>query len=166
MNDQELYELCHSHLNYNKDTGIFTWKIHGAGRSLGKRAGSLDNRGYWALRVNYVYLRANRVAFLMTYGYLPTIVDHINGVTNDDRICNLRAATHRQNVINSKLRGGESGYRGVFKSKTRWRARIRIEGSRLNLGSFICKHEAAKAYNEAAKKYHGEFAVINTINQK
>jgi len=165
MNTKELYTLCHKRLNYNQDTGVFTWKTHKSNRWLGKRAGNLDNRGYWRLSLNGKYLRGNRVAFLMSHGWLPVIIDHVNKITDDDRIINLRAATHRQNVIYSNLSGGESGYRGVFKSKLRWRARIRIETGRINLGSFTCKHEAAAAYNEAAKIHHGEFAVLNVISE-
>jgi hypothetical protein len=43
----------------------------------------------------------------------------------------------------------------------RWRARIRVNGKRISLGLFKDEIEAAKAYDRAARKYHGEFASLN-----
>lgn len=43
----------------------------------------------------------------------------------------------------------------------RWRARILVNGKRIYLGSFENEIDAAKAYDEAAKKYHGDFAGLN-----
>jgi hypothetical protein len=43
----------------------------------------------------------------------------------------------------------------------RWRARIRVNGRRIYLGSFENELDAAKAYDSAAKKHHGQFAAVN-----
>ena len=58
-----------------------------------------------------------------------------------------------------------SGFKGVYWSKwcNLWRARIKVYGENIQIGYFKEKVAAAKAYNDAAKKHHGEFAHINSI---
>jgi hypothetical protein len=93
------------------------------------------------------------------------VVDHINNDTMDNRSANLRAATRAQNSRNRKKfpRKCSSKYKGVclHKSSLKWQARIMLEKKRRNLGYFKNEIDAAKAYDEAAKKYHGEFACLN-----
>jgi len=43
----------------------------------------------------------------------------------------------------------------------RWRARIRVNGKRIYLGSFKNEIDAAKAYDDAAQKHHAEYASLN-----
>lgn len=91
-------------------------------------------------------------------------VDHWNHNTLDNRRGNLRKCTSRQNKFNQRLKNtNASGYKGVswHKGDRRWRARIRIEGRAKFLGNFISPQDAARAYDEAAKKVQGEFAVLN-----
>ena len=91
-------------------------------------------------------------------------VDHINQNGVDNRRINLRIATATQNRQNtSKQKSNTSGYKGVMKDKTKWRAMIRDNGRRIHLGMFDNKIDAAIAYNKAAIKYHKEFACLNTI---
>jgi hypothetical protein len=93
-------------------------------------------------------------------------VDHVNRNGLDNQRNNLRPATNVQNSGNQKIhRTNTSGYRGVTwrKARGRWRAEIRIDGKLIELGSFNDPMEAAKAYNEAALKYFGEFAVLNPV---
>ena len=88
--------------------------------------------------------------------------DHKNRDGLDNRRCNLRAATFQQQIWNQGLReDNTSGFKGVFWHRDCWRSMIRVNGKLLHLGFFKVKKEAAKAYDKAAKKYHGEFAVLN-----
>jgi hypothetical protein len=93
------------------------------------------------------------------------LVDHANGDGLDNRRTNLRLATHSQNQFNKRKTKSKTSSRfiGVYfeKRKNRWMARIHYHGKRIWLGSFKSEFDAAKAYDAAAKKYHGEFARLN-----
>ncbi len=88
--------------------------------------------------------------------------DHINHNGLDNRAANLRPVTHTQNVWHRRKfnKPSLSKYKGIDRPKgsTRWRARIRVNGKRIYLGSFKTQIQAAKAYDKAAKKHHGQFA--------
>ncbi|MHC4258834.1 MAG: HNH endonuclease [Planctomycetota bacterium] len=92
------------------------------------------------------------------------VCDHINHNGLNNRKPNLRQATSSQNSCNTRNSGQTtSRYRGVSQDSrpNLWRARIRVNGRELHLGVFDNKVDAAKAYDTAAKEYHGEFAVLN-----
>lgn len=95
-------------------------------------------------------------------------VDHANGNKLDNRRANLRVCTHSQNMMNRPMSSSNSsGYKGVFFNKqcNKWMSLISANGKSNYLGLFTCKHKAALAYNEAAIKYHGEFATLNQVTE-
>ena len=96
------------------------------------------------------------------------VIDHMNGCGLDNRRANLRLATAAQNAWNSNKRNPRSGYKGVWfaKDKRMWRASIVCKGRRKHLGYFRDKIDAAKAYDDAAKTYHKEFARLNFPGRK
>ena len=94
------------------------------------------------------------------------LVDHVNGDGLNNRRRNLRPCTHTENMQNRAIsRNNQSGYKGVFRDKNsnrlKWRAQLRANGQVHRLGGFRTAIEAARAYDEAAKKHHGEFARLN-----
>jgi hypothetical protein len=91
-------------------------------------------------------------------------VDHINRSKLDNRCENLRLATRRTNILNVGMRAdNRSGYRGVTKASRgkRWRAQIGVYGVRTYIGSYPTPEDAARAYDDAAIKHHGEHAQLN-----
>ena len=93
-----------------------------------------------------------------------SIVDHRNGNGLDNRRANLRLVDASINAINrhTPIRG-TSRFNGVnwFPLTGRWRAQIRANSKFYALGYFFREEEAARAYDEAAKKLHGENARLN-----
>jgi hypothetical protein len=92
-------------------------------------------------------------------------VDHIDHDLLNNRRENLRVCTNAQNSRNSKLsKCNKTGYKGVYCLNRRsFRARIVVDYKTIHLGYFSNAGDAAKAYNEAALKYFGEFACLNII---
>lgn len=93
----------------------------------------------------------------------PT-VDHINGDGLDNRRTNLRPATNDQNRYNQRKHSNNtSGYKGVtwHERSGRWRARIGVAGRKLSLGLYETAEAAARAYDEAAVRYFGDYAALN-----
>jgi hypothetical protein len=92
------------------------------------------------------------------------LVDHRNRDPLDNRRENLRFATQSENMQNrGKRKNGTSKFIGVWfvKVKGKWESRITHKGKLIYIGSFDSEIAAAKAYDAAAKKYHGEFARLN-----
>jgi hypothetical protein len=94
------------------------------------------------------------------------LIDHRNGNSLDARRANLRRATMSQNSYNrqkTKSKLSTSKYRGVtyFPRTGRWLTRIKYRGKSIYLGYFESEINAAKAYDDAAKKYHKDFARLN-----
>jgi hypothetical protein len=89
-------------------------------------------------------------------------VDHWNRVTLDNQEGNLRVCTSSQNKMNIRKRSDNtSGYKGVSKNGRGWKATIQLNGKPYYLKTWTTEVEAARAYDEAAKRLHGEFAVLN-----
>lgn len=153
-------------LNYDPETGDFHWRKRLSNRAAaGKKTGLSRHNGYSVIRLDRKLHFAHRLAFLYIHGRWPTAdVDHINGVRDDNRICNLREATRAENIRNSHIRSdNKSGFKGVSwnAGAKLWMANIRTK-NRTNefLGLFDTPEEAHEAYAVAAKKYFGQFARI------
>lgn len=100
---------------------------------------------------------AHQLVFLWHHGYVPDVIDHIDGDSLNNRIENLRAVTRSQNAQNcSKRPKNTSGYKGVYwrKKEQVWSAQITVDYKCKNLGRFETKEEAYLAYQAAAAKYH------------
>ncbi len=91
-------------------------------------------------------------------------VDHRNNDGLDNRRNNLRHCTHQQNLCNRRIfKTNTSGFKGVYRYGLNWRARLKHNSKWVNLGCFRDRIDAARAYNDAALRYFGEFARLNEI---
>ncbi|MEO8611310.1 MAG: HNH endonuclease [Chloroflexota bacterium] len=59
----------------------------------------------------------------------------------------------------------KSRYRGVCWVRGRWRAQISVKARDLHLGYFASEMDAAKAYDKAAKQYHGRRAHLSFADE-
>lgn len=146
--DDDMYE----YLNQWK------WRYHSGGYASRSEhvSGSKKNR-----IMRHIYLHR----FIMnTPEQMET--DHINGNRLDNRKSNLRICTNKQNGHNMSItKRNSSGYKGVFwdKKRNKWYAYISLGEKDKYLGLFVVKEDAARAWNEAAKKYYGEYARLNIL---
>ena len=91
-------------------------------------------------------------------------IDHINNDSLDNRKQNLRFCSKKENCRNRLITTkNTSGYKGVVwhTIAKKWIASIKVNQKYIYLGLFIDKKQAAKAYNNAAIKYFGEFCKLN-----
>lgn len=150
---------------YDPATGSFTRLVaigpHGCHRA-GRVCGSLTVTGYLEICIDRRRFLSHRLAWFYIHGRWPSHeIDHINGVRNDNRLANLREATHAQNLANIGIpKHNTSGLKGVCfdKSRGKWVAGINRKGTRINLGRFDTAEQAHAAYLAAAKVLHREFA--------
>lgn len=167
----EIKEIA-DRLTYDPDTGLLRWRMD-IGRKIksGSVAGHVgkprNNRTLdypvISIRLNYKSYLAHRLAWALFYGeWPPSILDHKNGNPSDNRIENLRIATHSENMRNKKTPShNKSGYKGVSfcKCTGKWVARIRdSENKYWNLGRYECPKVAYEKYCEASKMLHGDFS--------
>ena len=93
-------------------------------------------------------------------------IDHIDGNGLNNQKNNLRIVTQSQNQMNKiSAKNSSSQYKGVcfVKSRNKWLSSICINKRNYNLGNFKNEEDAARAYNEAAQKYFGEYAHLNEV---
>lgn len=153
-------------LNYNPDTGIFTWIKSPHGRiSVGCKAGTYMN-GYISIKIDQIGYYAHRLAWLYMTGEWPSVeIDHKNRKRDDNKWKNLRLASLKDQMGNTKLwKNNTSGFRGVGWNKQyqMWQARLRKGKDIVVLGYSNSPEGAAEIYNTEAGKYFGEYFTKST----
>lgn len=135
------------YISYNSKTGKLYWIKTIAAIPAGRECGYLNNI-YRRIKFRGVLYYAHRIAWYLYYGEEPdNDIDHINGITDDNRIDNLRAATSRENNQNRKIHRDGRLVGTTFRKKVnKWQARILIDDKRKSLGYYNTEKEAHNAY--------------------
>ena len=148
--------------HYDSNQGKLFWKVKRSNNTnIGDEAGWVDGYGYRQVTFDGKGIRAHRIIFFIEHGYIPELIDHINGNKLDNRISNLRECSKSQNGMNrGKQKNNYSGISGVCwnSSAKKWQAYIKVDGRQIYLGLFSDKQEAAEVVTESRKKLHQDFA--------
>lgn len=151
---RELFDL-------DAETGVLRWKVRPHTRiNVGDVAGNKHPDGYRRVMVNKTGIQAHRVVFALVHGYFPLQVDHINGIRDDNRPQNLRAATPSENSRNRRRQANnKSGVKGVswHARYSKWRAAVHVDGRRHHVGYFNDLDTAAAAVRTFREAHHKEF---------
>lgn len=156
-------KYLHKILHYNSNTGVFTWVQSRRGIRVGNIAGCITNgSGYVYIKINHKNYYAHRLAWFYIYGVWPAgLIDHINGVRDDNRLINLREATYSENNRNSSTpKTNTSGIKGVrwYERIKKWGAQCMVNRRTYYLGYFTDVSEAEQAVKQFREEYHREFA--------
>lgn len=153
-------KLLKEYFSYNKK-GYLCWKKNVRSDLVGKRVGHTEIiKGYRVLFFQYKNYREHRLIYFMHKKAWPPMVDHINRDKSDNRIENLRAATHGQNVQNS-CGYAKSGFKGVYFNKRVWEACISLDGKRKFLGSSKDVKKAVRIYQDFVKNSNNPYLFKN-----
>lgn len=142
--------------DYDSETGSLVRKVSRSSNTKpGDAAGYKGNNGYLCVTIDGHHYLVHRVIWMYVHGYFPEhYIDHINRDKCDNRLENLREATNKCNMRNSKLRSdNKTGITGIFllKDRGKWLANIRVDNKTKFLGEFIDFTEAV-AYRLAAEE--------------
>lgn len=157
-------EELRSRITYDPETGIVRWRTAiGVRTHVGAIVGWANDKGYLKFKIGTTPYFLSRAIWAYVYGYWPSrLVDHRNGIKADNRLSNLRLATNKQNMRNSKVR--RDGLKGATWSiaADKWAAQIGTteNGRKVNnhLGVFDTEEAAHLAYCKAAIATFGEYA--------
>lgn len=142
--------------------------VHRIGPNAGKIACKMHKAtGYRRVCIKGKSFRSHRIIFLLINGWVPEELDHKDRVRDNNKIDNLRPATDEQNGANRiAVIGSASRHKGVSHLQPKsdhWQASITANGEYERLGTFLTEDCAGAAYNDAAKRLHGDFAALNDV---
>jgi len=127
----------------------------------GVEAGCDSGHGYRRISYKKKKYYAHQLVFLMIHGYIPALIDHIDGNGCNNDIANLRECDKAKNNHNSKMPvSNKSGVKNVFwrNQINKWQCVLVVNKKRIYCGTFDDLELAELVAYEAREKYHGKFA--------
>lgn len=155
--------------SYNEHTGILYRKETFKHRKAGDTVGHKRYDGYVTTYIQGKVYYVHRLAWYICTGSYNknVVVDHINGITSDNRLCNLREISHSRNILKGKkAKNNTSGYKNIHfrKRDKKYQVYIEVNKKRIFIGVYKTLDEAIKARDDARLKLIGDFKVeIPTI---
>jgi hypothetical protein len=149
-------------LDYDPSTGVLRWNAteECCPKVIGKPAGTQKGR-YGMIGIDKVIFMTSRVIWKWMTGSDPNcIIDHINGNKFDNRWCNLREATHSQNIMNTRLLSrNTSGVRNVTfnKHSGKFDISIKAQNKIYYKRGFTTLEEATAHAVQIRQQLHGSF---------
>lgn len=147
------------------------WTGGFAARMIKKKGEAFNSKEYHCMWIFGSRYPIHRLAYCVYNNVIindKDIIDHRDTNKRNNSPDNLRLATVTENNINAiKRKGRSSKYKGVSwqKAYKKWVVQIKVNKKGIFLGRFDTEEEAARVYNEAALKYHKEFANLNVIEE-
>ena len=144
-------------LDYNPDTGAFTWRVSVGRKSAFSSAGYIHNNGYVMIRVDGIKRLAHSLAWLYQTSAHPCgVIDHVDGNKANNAFANLRDVSMSENQQNQSKsqRNSSSGFLGVAPIRNKWRAQLVVDGRQKYLGMFDTPEEAHQSYLCAKRLLH------------
>ncbi len=155
-------EYLRNILSYDPASGEFRWKDRPNirpslnARMKGQVTRAIDkSTGYQRINIDWRLFYAHHIAWFYVYGIWPKAqIDHRDGVRSNNKIENLREATHAENHQNRSVNiNNTSGHPGVgwYKAQKKWSASVMLSGKSYHAGYFdkiedaILAREALKA---------------------
>jgi len=122
---------------------------------------STKHHRYVRIGIDGQNYKLHRIIFLYHKGYMPKLIDHINGDRYDNRIENLREANTYQNRQNSRIYStSKSSVKNVYwnSSMNKWRVSMHINGKKHCFGHYADLEEAKQVATSMRDKYFKDFA--------
>ena len=138
-------------------------KVHRSNNAKkGQESGAISGSGYCMVWFENKSYRTHRIVYFLKTGADPQEkqVDHIDGNKLNNKISNLRLATHRENNVNKKKqKNNTSGVTGVSWNikRKKYAAQIKHNSKTFSLGLFDDFDKAVAVRIAAEHKFHQEY---------
>ena len=149
LTQQRLKEV----LNYDAESGVFTWAVTRTRAVDGRVAGGNNQHGYWMICIDGVKYASHRLAWMYVHGFFPEEIDHINHIRTDNRLVNLRETDRSENAKNISMPSnnvsgviGVSWTKRIGKRKSKWEVRAcgKFLGYFDDFFEAVCKRQSAE----------------------
>lgn len=112
--------------------------------------------GYLSVNIGRTMIKVHKIVALTYLGERPEglVIDHINGLNQDNSCDNLQYITHKENIRKRLIMKGRpvKGYTPTKSGK--YKVCLTVDYNPIYLGTYITEEEARKVYVDAKLKYH------------